>query len=75
MRYLHLCKNKLPSGPEIEPALRHGKMEVLINEEIARYGPANGNQWLYIAYQRNGESDCEPISINFHKVIIRQEEV
>lgn len=43
-------------------------------EEIARYGEINGNQWLYIAYQRNGESDCTPISIRFRKEILKQEE-
>jgi replicative DNA helicase len=37
VRYLHLCKNKLPAGVGIDPALRHGKMEVLINEAVARY--------------------------------------
>ncbi len=37
MRYFSICKNKLPGGDETEPALRHGKMEMLINEETARY--------------------------------------
>lgn len=44
-------------------------------EDIAKYGPENGNQNVYIAFQRNGESDCEPISIQFHKQILRQIEV
>lgn len=45
------------------------------DEEIARHGIECGNQWMYIAYQRNGESDCDPISIHFHKTILKQVEV
>lgn len=37
MRYLHICKNKLPGDDDTDPKLRHGKMEVRFNEEIARY--------------------------------------
>jgi hypothetical protein len=44
-------------------------------EEIAKYGIECGNQWLYIAFQRNGESKCEPIPIRFYKTILRQKEV
>lgn len=45
------------------------------DETIAKEGIVNGNQQLYIAYQRNGISDAPPINIMFHKHIIRQEEV
>ena len=37
MRYLSVCKNKLPHQEGMEEALRHAKTEVLINESIARY--------------------------------------
>lgn len=37
------------------------------DEEIAKEGIINGNQRLYIAYQRNGESDCPPINIKFDR--------
>jgi replicative DNA helicase len=43
-------------------------------EKIAKYGMQNGNQELYVAFQRNGESDCKPINIIFHKNILKQEE-
>lgn len=54
------------------------KLIFLVNksaESIAREGVQNGNQRLIIKYQRNGESDCEPINIKFTKTILRQEEV
>jgi hypothetical protein len=37
VRYLHLSKNKLSGGPDSDPSLRHGKWEVRIRPEIARY--------------------------------------
>ena len=37
VRYLKLCKNKLPGDPDTEPVLRHGKEQVLIRGDIARY--------------------------------------
>lgn len=37
VRYLHLSKNKLTGDEDSIPELRHGKMEVLIKPEIARY--------------------------------------
>lgn len=37
VRHLHLPKNKLLGGEETVAALRHGKMDVLIQSEIARY--------------------------------------
>lgn len=45
------------------------------DEQIAKYGIQNGNQTLTIKYQRNGESDCDPIDIMFNKPVIYQEEV
>lgn len=45
------------------------------NERIAKDGFHNGNQRLYIKYQRNGMSDCSPININFNKPILRQQEI
>lgn len=45
------------------------------DEQIMKEGPGNGNQTLYIAYQRNGESNCPPINIQFDRTIIRQQEV
>lgn len=45
------------------------------DEEIAKEGIANGNQKLFIKWQRNGESDCDPINIMFDHPIIRQVEV
>lgn len=43
-------------------------------ERIAKDGLHNGNQQLFIKWQRNGESDCAPININFDKPILRQTE-
>lgn len=37
IRYFHLSKNKLLGDTDTNPALRHGKCEVLIKPEIARY--------------------------------------
>jgi len=37
VRYLHLCKNKLAGDEDTDPALRHGRMEVLIEPSIGRY--------------------------------------
>lgn len=37
IRYLHLSKNKLTGDEDTIPALRHGKCEVVIKPEIARY--------------------------------------
>jgi replicative DNA helicase len=45
------------------------------DERIAKDGSQNGNQQLFIKYQRNGESDCPPINIFFDKPILRQTEV
>lgn len=45
------------------------------DERIAKDGHQNGNQQLYIKFQRNGQSDCPPINIFFNKPIIRQTEV
>ena len=36
-RYLHLSKNKLQGDPDSDPALRHGKWEVKIHPDTARY--------------------------------------
>jgi len=38
IRYLHLSKNKLAGDEDSDPTLRHGKCEVIIKPEIARYG-------------------------------------
>lgn len=37
IRYLHLSKNKLMGDEDTIPRLRHGKLEVLIEPEIARF--------------------------------------
>lgn len=37
VRYLHLSKNKLSGDEDSIPEMRHGKMEVLIRPDIARY--------------------------------------
>lgn len=37
MRYLHLSKNKLSGDEDTDPTLRHGRVEVFIKPEIARY--------------------------------------
>ena len=45
------------------------------DEQILKEGNLNGNQVLNIAFQRNGESNCPPINIQFDRTIIRQREV
>lgn len=45
------------------------------DERIAKDGFQNGNQQLFIKYQRNGASDCSPINLMFRKEILRQTEV
>jgi replicative DNA helicase len=45
------------------------------DERIAKDGIQNGNQQLFIKYQRNGASDVPPINIFFDKPILRQTEV
>lgn len=37
VRYLSICKNKLPGDEDSIPEMRHGKMQVAINPFIARY--------------------------------------
>lgn len=37
IRYASVSKNKLLGGPETDPNLRHGKMEILIDAQRARY--------------------------------------
>lgn len=37
VRYLHASKNKLTGDEDTDPNLRHGRMEVLIRPDIARY--------------------------------------
>jgi Replicative DNA helicase len=37
VRYLHLSKNKLAGDEDSDPTMRHGKMEVQILPDIARY--------------------------------------
>lgn len=37
VRFLNLSKNKLSGDEDTDPSLRHGKREVLINPNIARY--------------------------------------
>lgn len=41
VRYLHLSKNKLQGDEDTDPSLRHGKREVIIRPEIARYEDIN----------------------------------
>ena len=45
------------------------------DEQIQKEGNLNGNQTLSIAYQRNGESSCPPINIQFDRTILTQREV
>lgn len=45
------------------------------DEQIMKEGSLNGNQTLYIAYQRNGESNCPPINIQFDRSILKQREI
>lgn len=37
LRFLHLSKNKLPGDEDTVPSLRHGRREVIIEPQIARY--------------------------------------
>ena len=37
LRYLHLSKNKLSGDSDTDPAQRHGRQEVIIRADIARY--------------------------------------
>ena len=43
--------------------------------ELASEGFSRGNQKLFIKYQRNGSSDCEPIDMIFDKPCSRMKEV
>lgn len=45
------------------------------DKQIALEGADNGNQELYIAFQRNGASQCDPINIFFNKPYMRMEEI
>lgn len=45
------------------------------DEMIAKDNIINGNQQIYIAFQRNGISDAPPINIMFEKHILKQTEV
>lgn len=45
------------------------------DEQIIKEGHLNGNQTLYIAYQRNGESGVPPINIQFDRTMLHQYEV
>jgi hypothetical protein len=45
------------------------------DEQIVKEGHLNGNQTLYIAYQRNGESNCPSINIQFDRTTLTQREV
>lgn len=45
------------------------------DEQIAKENIINGNQYLYIAFQRNGISNAQPISLMFDRVRINQYEV
>lgn len=45
------------------------------DEAIAKDGFSNGNQRLFIKYQRNSSSDCPPINIMFSRSILRQTEI
>ena len=37
IRYINISKNKLDGDKDTDPAFRHGRMEVLIRPEIARF--------------------------------------
>ena len=37
VRFLHLSKNKLAGDEDSDPTLRHGKREVIIDPNVARY--------------------------------------
>ncbi len=53
----------------------YNKSQERVQERVAKDGFANGNQQLHIKFQRNGQSDCQPINIMFNKPILRQQEV
>lgn len=42
LRHLHLSKNKLTGDPDTDPNLRHGRQDVEIKPEIARYADIGG---------------------------------
>lgn len=44
-------------------------------EQIARDSTLLGNRQLKIAYQRNGESDCQPINLQFDNQVVTIREV
>ena len=74
-------KTESPSEADIGGSYRilqlASKLIFLYNktdERIAKDGFQNGNQQLFIKFQRNGQSDCDPINIMFNKPILRQEE-
>lgn len=46
-RWINVCKNKMPSGPRVNPALSHGQFEVRMDAERARYSS--------IAYRKSGK--------------------
>lgn len=37
IRFFNICKNKLLGGPRTDPALRHARLEVFLDQERARY--------------------------------------
>ena len=37
VRHIHICKNKLSGDEDTDPTLRHGRMDIGIKPEIARY--------------------------------------
>jgi hypothetical protein len=37
IRYLHASKNKLVGDADSDPSIRHGRQEVIIEADIARY--------------------------------------
>lgn len=42
IRYLHLSKNKLSGDTDSDPTMRHGRAEVVIRADIARYAELGG---------------------------------
>ena len=44
-------------------------------EDILKEAELRGNQTLYIAYQRNGQSDVPPIDVMFNRPILTQKEI
>ena len=41
VRHLHASKNKLPGDEDSDPLMRHGKIDCIIEPEIARYSDYN----------------------------------